>query len=332
MKLSILDQSVSVKGKSQDQTINDTLKLSLLAEKFGFYRFWVSEHHNHPTIIGTAPEVLMAAIASKTKKIRIGSAGIMLPHYSAFKVAEQFRVLNALAPNRIDLGLGRAPGSDGRTALALNPNNREYSEHFPSHVRDLISWVKNDKLIEGHPFGRVNAQPISSSSPEVWMLGTSNYGAQLAAYLGIPYCYAHFITEGQGMEEAIKIYQNEFRPNENLKKPKINICIWSLISEDIEKAKYLFSSRAFWKIKRNFGQLDSLSSPEESLYNIRENGWEDEFNKLFVDSIVGDKKIVKEKINDLNKKVKSDEITILTWCFEENERIASYKIFPEIYN
>ena len=164
------------------------------------------------------------------------------------------------------------------------------------------------------------------------MLGTSNYGAQLAAYLGIPYCYAHFITEGKGMEESIEIYQNEFRPNENLKKPKINICIWSLISEDIEKAKYLFSSRAFWKIKRNFGQLDSLSSPEESLYNIRENGWEDEFNKLFVDSIVGDKKIVKEKINDLNKKVKSDEITILTWCFEENERIASYKIFPEIYN
>ena len=105
---------------------------------------------------------------------------------------------------------------------------------------------------------------------------------------------------------------------------------WDSMRE--QKAKYLFSSRAFWKIKRNFGQLDSLSSPEESLYNIRENGWEDEFNKLFVDSIVGDKKIVKEKINDLNKKVKSDEITILTWCFEENERIASYKIFPEIYN
>ena len=130
MKLSILDQSVSVKDKSQDQTINDTLSLSEMAEKMGYHRFWVSEHHNHPTIIGTAPEVLMAAIAVKTQKIRIGSAGIMLPHYSSFKVAEQFRVLNALAPNRIDLGLGRAPGSDGRTALALNPNNRENSEHF----------------------------------------------------------------------------------------------------------------------------------------------------------------------------------------------------------
>lgn len=332
MKLSILDQSVSVKGKSQDQTITDTLKLSVIAEKFGFHRFWVSEHHNHPTIIGTAPEVLMAAIATKTKSIRIGSAGIMLPHYSAFKVAEQFRVLNALAPNRIDLGLGRAPGSDGRTALALNPNNREYSEHFPSHVRDLISWVNNDKLIEGHPFGRLNAQPISNSSPEVWMLGTSNYGAQLAAYLGIPYCYAHFITEGQGMEEAIKIYQNEFRSNENLKKPKINICLWSLISEDNEKAKFLFSSRAFWKMKRNFGHLDSLSSPKESLFHIKENGWENEFEKMFMNALVGNKKNVREKINDLNKKVKSDEITVLTWCFDEKERINSYKIFSETFN
>jgi len=255
MQISILEQSVSVEGKPQSNTIQDSINLAVKAEMLGYKRFWVSEHHNHPTIIGSAPEVLMAAIAGKTETIRIGSAGIMLPHYAPFKVAEQFRVLNALAPNRIDLGLGRAPGSDGRTALALNPNNREYSEHFPSHVRDLISWVKNDKLIDGHPFGRLNAQPISNSSPEVWMLGTSNYGAQLAAYLGIPYCYAHFITEGQGMEEAIKIYQNEFRPNENLKKPKINICLWSLISESNEKAKYLFSSRAFWKIKRNIARV-----------------------------------------------------------------------------
>ena len=135
MKLSILDQSVAIANKCQDQVINDTLNLSTIAEELGYSRFWISEHHNHPTIIGTAPEILMAAIAAKTNKIRIGSAGIMLPHYSPFKVAEQFRVLNSLAPNRIDLGLGRAPGSDGRTALALNSNNREFSENFPSHVR-----------------------------------------------------------------------------------------------------------------------------------------------------------------------------------------------------
>ena len=331
MKLSILDQSVSVKDKSQDQTINDTLSLSEMAEKMGYHRFWVSEHHNHPTIIGTAPEVLMAAIAVKTQKIRIGSAGIMLPHYSSFKVAEQFRVLNALAPNRIDLGLGRAPGSDGRTALALNPNNRENSEHFPSHVRDLISWVKNKDLIEGHPFGRLNAQPCSNSSPEVWMLGTSNYGAQLAAYLGIPYCYAHFITDGNGMKESLEIYQNEFRPSDNLKKPKVNICVWGLMSESNEKAKYLFSSRAFWKIKRNFGQLDSLSSPDESLFHINENGWKEEYDKMFENSLVGDMKSIKNKIFNLIDDFNTNELTILTWCFDENERVKSYKYFSETF-
>ena len=186
MQVSILEQSVSVEGKPQTHTIQDSINLAIKAEQLGYKRFWVSEHHNHPTIIGSAPEVLMAAIATQTKVIRIGSAGIMLPHYAPFKVAEQFRVLEAIAPGRIDLGLGRAPGSDGRTALALNPNSREDSEQFPGNVRDLMAWVSNEKLLEGHPFRHLVAQPESKTHPEIWVLGTSNYGAQLAAYLGIP--------------------------------------------------------------------------------------------------------------------------------------------------
>ena len=134
MQVSVLEQSVAVEGKPQHMTIQDSINLAKKVEKLGYKRFWVSEHHNHPTIIGTAPEILMAAIATQTKTIRIGSAGIMLPHYAPFKIAEQFRVLEAIAPNRIDLGLGRAPGSDGRTALALNSNSRNDSEQFPSHV------------------------------------------------------------------------------------------------------------------------------------------------------------------------------------------------------
>ena len=279
MKLSILDQSVAIANKCQDQVINDTLNLSIIAEELGYSRFWISEHHNHPTIIGTAPEVLMAAIAAKTNKIRIGSAGIMLPHYSSFKVAEQFRVLNSLAPNRIDLGLGRAPGSDGRTALALNLNNREFSENFPSHVRDLIAWVTNNDLLDGHPFKRLKAQPISDTSPEIWMLGTSNYGAQLAAYLGIPYCFAYFITEGKGIGESIKNYKENFKPSRFLNKPKVNVCLWALASDDDEKAEYLFSSRAYWKIARNYGELDTLKSPKDALSKLNENS-EKEFNLL----------------------------------------------------
>ena len=187
LKLSVLDQSVAMSGRGQDESIRQTVALAIEAERLGYARFWVSEHHAHPSIVGTAPEILMAAIATQTQKIRIGSAGVMLPHYAALKVAEQFRVLDALAPGRIDLGVGRAPGSDGKTAQLLNPD-RYASENFPQQVMELQAWVKGQPLPPGHPGHGVFAYPQSATSPDVWMLGSSDYGAQLAAHLGLPYC------------------------------------------------------------------------------------------------------------------------------------------------
>src|SRR5579862_7046923 len=146
MRLSVLDQSVAIAGRPHELSIRNTVALAKHCETLGYERFWVSEHHNHPTIVGTAPEIVMAAIAATTERIRIGSAGIMLPHYSAFKVAEVFRVLDALAPGRIDMGLGRAPGSDGLTAYALNPNAAAAADHFPMQVRDLLAWVAGAPL------------------------------------------------------------------------------------------------------------------------------------------------------------------------------------------
>lgn len=159
MRLSVLDQSASLSGRPQDASILETLALAQHCEALGYDRFWVSEHHNHPAIVGTAPEVLMAAIAVTTNRIRIGSAGIMLPHYSALKVAEQFRVLEALAPGRIDMGLGRAPGSDRLTAYALNPRADSAADHFPAQIRDLLAWVADEPLPDAHPFRQVRAHP-----------------------------------------------------------------------------------------------------------------------------------------------------------------------------
>ena len=150
MKLSILDQSVAASGRTQAQAMHQTLELAVLAEQLGYHRFWVSEHHSHPSIVGSAPEVLLAALASRTTRIRLGSAGVMLPHYAAYKVAEQFRVLDALAPGRLDLGVGRAPGSDGRTAQVLNPD-RYASERFPQQVMELRAWVNGQAMPAGHP-------------------------------------------------------------------------------------------------------------------------------------------------------------------------------------
>ena len=209
MRLSVLDQSIAVAGRPHDQSIRNTVALAQHCEALGYDRFWVSEHHNHPTIVGTAPEIVIAAIAATTQRIRIGSAGIMLPHYAPFKVAEVFRVLDALAPGRIDLGLGRAPGSDGRTAFALNPAANERPEHFPADVRDLIAWVHNEPLVDRHPFAAVQAYPQGATAPEVWILGSSDYGAQVAALFGLPYCYAWFFSDGAGGERAIELYKQQ---------------------------------------------------------------------------------------------------------------------------
>src|ERR1700712_71498 len=178
IRLSVLDQSTIVSNRSPDTSIRESIRLAQHCEALGYHRYWCAEHHNSDSQAGTAPEILIAAIAATTHRIRVGSAGVMLPHYSALKVAEQFRVLDAIAPGRIDMGLGRAPGSDGLTAYALNPLANERPEHFPSDIRDLMAWVHDEPLVEGHPFAKVKAYPNGPTAPEIWILGSSDYGAQ----------------------------------------------------------------------------------------------------------------------------------------------------------
>ena len=212
LTLSVLDQSTVVSGRSPDDAIRESIALAQHCEALGYHRYWLAEHHASASQAGTAPEILIAAIAATTRRIRVGSAGVMLPHYSSLKVAEQFRVLEAIAPGRIDLGLGRAPGSDGLTAHALNPNAAGAADHFPAQVRDVLAWLAGERLVEGHPFRDIVAQPAGPHVPEVWILGSSSYGAQVAAHFGLPYCFAHFITDGEGAAEALDIYRGPLPP------------------------------------------------------------------------------------------------------------------------
>ncbi|MBL8673039.1 MAG: LLM class flavin-dependent oxidoreductase, partial [Alphaproteobacteria bacterium] len=265
MPLSVLDQSPALAGVAPDESIRDTLALAAHCEALGYRRFWVSEHHNHPSILGTAPEILMAAIAATTKRIRVGAAGIMLPHYAAFKVAEQFRVLEALAPGRIDMGLGRAPGSDRLTAFALNPDADAAAERFPAQVRDLLAWVSGAPLAEGHPFAKVVAHPQGPSVPEPWILGSSDYGAQLAAHFGLPYCFAHFFTDGRGAEEAMALYHQNYRPSARFPKPHAALCVWALAADTAAEAERHYAPRALWRIRRDRNELGPLPTPDEAL-------------------------------------------------------------------
>jgi luciferase family oxidoreductase group 1 len=179
----------------------------------------------------------------------------MLPHYSALKVAEQFRVLEALAPGRIDLGVGRAPGSDGRTAYALNPNAAEAGDRFPQQVQELLGWL-GEGLPVTHPFAQVQAQPAIPTKPELWILASSDFGAQLAAYFGLPYCFAHFITDGRGSEEAMALNRDGFRPTPGrLQAPQAALAAFAITAATEAEAWRLFRSRELWRLSRDQGSI-----------------------------------------------------------------------------
>lgn len=326
LRLSVLDQSVALAGRDQAASIRETLALAEACEALGYHRFWVSEHHNLPSIVGTAPEILMAAIAARTSRIRIGSAGIMLPHYAALKVAEQFRVLDALAPGRIDLGVGRAPGSDGRTAQALNAAGAARTNDFPEQVRDLMAWVNGEPLPENHPFGSIHAQPTSQTAPDVWMLGSSDYGAQVAAFFGLPYSYAAFITDGAGTEHALAAYRQLYRPSARNPQPVANICLWALVAETDEEAQRLFTSRARWRVGRDRGIFGPLMAPDAEPPFPFTPADEARVSDMRKTAFVGSAATVGARLRELAAQLGIEEIVVLTWSHDPVARRRSYEL------
>ena len=329
MRLSVLDQSIAVVDRPHGVAIRDTIALAQHCEALGYDRFWVSEHHSNDTIVGTAPEILMAAIATVTKRIRVGSAGIMLPHYAPFKVAEQFRVLDAIAPGRIDLGLGRAPGSDGRTAFALHPLANERPAQFPGDVRDLMAWVTGSPLPEGHPFRQVRANPSGVTAPEVWMLGSSDYGAQVAAHFGLPYAFAWFFSDGAGGAQALDIYRQLYKPSPKHPEPHTALCVWALAAGTEEEAHFHFSSRARFRLLRDRGIFAPLEPPAAALahnYTEAETARMAEFRN---NAFVGTAARVAERIEELAKRLNVQEMAVVTWATDETARRRSYTLLAE---
>jgi len=329
VRLSVLDQSIAVVGRPHGVSIRDTISLAKLCEELGYDRFWVSEHHSNETIVGTAPEILMAAIAAVTRRIRVGSAGIMLPHYAPFKVAEQFRVLDAIAPGRIDLGLGRAPGSDGRTAFALNPLANERPAQFPADVRDLIAWVRGEPLPEGHPFRAVKANPAGDTAPEIWMLGSSDYGAQVAAHFGLPYAFAWFFSDGAGAETALAAYRQLYKPSQRHPAPHAGLCVWALAAGSEEEAAYHFASRARFRLLRERGIFAALEPPEAALAYPYTEAEQARMAEYRARAFVGTGAQVIERIAELAQRLHVDEMAVVTWATDEAVRRKSYRLLAE---
>jgi luciferase family oxidoreductase group 1 len=327
LRLSVLDQSVSLAGSSEDAAIRDTLSLAEDCERLGYRRFWLSEHHGLPTIVGSAPEILMAAIAARTTTIRIGSAGVMLPHYSALKVAEQFRVLEALAPGRIDLGVGRAPGGDMRTARALNPNAGYAAEDFPIQVRDLQAWTSTEARHAG-----ITAHPRGPCAPEIWILGSSDYGAQLAAHFGLPYAFAYFFTDGQGAEQALDLYRRLYQPSDRHPAPQATLCIWALAAASDEEARHQALSRDRWRIDRGRGVLGPLQSPDAIAACGFDAAEEQGLATMRARAFVGSAKTVSERIAQLAEDFDLDEIVINTWAHDPAVRRTSYALIADAFS
>jgi luciferase family oxidoreductase group 1 len=262
----------------------------------------------------------MAAIAATTKRIRIGSAGVMLPHYSALKVAEQFRVLEALAPGRIDLGVGRAPGGDMRTARALNPNAHAAADDFPQQVRDLQAWTS----LPSHE--GISAHPLGPHAPELWILGSSNYGAQLAAHFGLPYAYAYFFVDGQGAEEALALYRRLYRPSERHPQPQATVCVWALAADTHEGATHHALGRERWRVDRERGVYGALQSPDA----IAARGFTaDEMRTIEPmrrKAFVGTAQQIGVQLRALSEELELEEIVINTWAHDPAARRHSYAL------
>jgi luciferase family oxidoreductase group 1 len=329
MRLSVLDQSTIVTGRLPASSIQETLELAKHCEALGYHRYWLAEHHNSASQAGTAPEILIAAIAATTTRIRVGSAGVMLPHYSALKVAEQFRVLEAIAPGRIDLGLGRAPGSDGLTAHALNPNAAKAADQFPATLRDLLSWVSGSALPEQHPFRSIVANPTGPSVPEPWMLGSSDYGAQVAAHFGLPYCFAHFITDGSGCAEALDIYRSNYRPSERFPEPVAAVTVWAMAADSEEEAERQFLSRAIWRLGRDRGVYAPLPSPDEAASVMLSEAEAAKIERIRARAIYGSKARVGAQLRALAAEMQVDEIAMLTTLHDKAARRRSYELLAE---
>jgi len=329
-KLSVLDQSPVREGVTPAGALRETIALARHADALGYHRYWLAEHHGSPGLASAAPEILIPRVAAETKHIRVGSGGVMLSHYSALKVAEQFRVLEALYPGRIDLGIGRAPGSDQLTMIALQHGPGALGiEYFPNQIADLIGFLEN-RMPEDHPFRRIHVMPAGETQPELWLLGSSDQSAIFAAYFGLSFSFAHFITP-EGGPEVMEAYRRQFRPSERLAAPLGNIGVFVICADTEAEAQYLAKSRDLWRVRRDRGILAPVPTPEEALAYPYSEAELRRLAQYRQREIVGAPEQVRERLMALAQSYRVDELVVLTICHDFAARERSYTLLAEAF-
>jgi luciferase family oxidoreductase group 1 len=329
LKLSVLDQSPVSAGSTPAQALQNTFELARLADRLGFERYWIAEHHAITALASPAPEILLARVGAETTGIRIGSGAVLLPHYSPLKVVETFRVLHALYPGRVDLGVGRAPGGTGLDAYALRRDReRQPADDFPRQLIELLTFLHGGFSAE-HPFAQIKVSPAMPGSPDVWLLGSSLWSASAAAQLGLPYAFAHFIDQ-QPTRSAIEHYRSHFIAAENGGKPHVILALGAICAETDEEAEYLLSSSRLFRKRIRHGDLRPIPTPEDAL---REVGMRDplpedsEWPRYFV----GSPETVRGKLIDMASVLNLDELMIVTIVHSHKARMRSHELLAEAF-
>jgi luciferase family oxidoreductase group 1 len=345
MRLSVLDQSPIAEGQTGVDALRNTLDLARLADRLGFHRYWVAEHHGGPMLAGAAPEVLIGPIASVTNGIRVGSGGVMLPHYSPLKVAEAFSILAGLFPDRIDLALGRAAGTDPLTTYALQRDRREASpDDFPDQLTELLAYL-NDEMPEDHPFARLaKSLPGRPQRPVPWLLGSSAQSAIWAAELGLPYAFADFIYPEGAVLAAD--YRKRFAQGHRDRASTTLVACWALAAESEEQAHYLASSSRMAMRMLRQGQLIPVPTPERAVDYLQSIGqplgvaeaadvaavggppdrfgWNDGRR-----AVLGTPEQVREGLLAVAHEYGAEEVMVVTIAHDHEARKRSYELIAE---
>ncbi len=329
MNISVLDQSPISEGSTGAEALRHTLDLARLTDQLGYARYWVAEHHGTPMLACSSPEVMIASIGSITQRMRIGSGGVMLPHYSPLKVAETFSILSALFPDRVDLGIGRAPGSDRSTAFALQRDRRQPApDDFPQQLGELLGYLEN-RMPPGHPFARLAALPGGPHVPDVWLLGSSAQSALWAADNGLPYCFADFINP-DGAQYA-KLYRDRFCASETLAEPRMMVAGFAVCAETDEDAQRIASSARMTRALLNQGQLIPVPPIEKALRFLAERGSNPDTVDRPRRAIVGTPAAVKKGLEQLADLYSAEEVMVVTITFDHAARRRSYELIAEAF-
>lgn len=330
MKLSVLDHSHVNEGRSVKDALNETVALAQEAERLGYSRFWVSEHHGTASLASSSPEVLIAHLAAHTEHIRIGSGGVMLPHYSAYKVAENFKLLEALHPGRIDVGLGRAPGGMPIATRALQEHKRVDIDLYPQQVTDLNDYL-HDVNPADHRFAGLRAFPETQTIPELWLLGSSDGSARIAAQLGTAYAFAQFF--GAAGDEALQHYFAYFRPSAYNSKPKALAAVMVICGDSEDEARQLAKSNELFFLKLLSGQelsyLPSVKTATEYPYSAAEHQMIEQMRSR---RFIGTPLQVKEGLKRYADRMNLDELMIVSHIHDFDKRIQSYRHVAEAFD